>query len=177
MRSSSVPGFDLRDAVDSLREAFGTPGRAGSERVGRGDIRTAILIELSEEPMHGYQIIQAIETRSGGAWKPSPGSIYPTLQLLADEALVSAAQVGERKVYSLTETGRVAAAEFTSADQPWEPRRNKNGESAVALTKAGASLAQALAQVAHSGTPEQSERAIELINETRRKVYAILAED
>src|SRR5664279_1594097 len=105
MRPTSTSGFDLREAVDSLREVFAPHGMGGAGRpggrMGRGDIRTAILIELAGEPMHGYQLIQAIETRSGGAWKPSPGSIYPTLQLLADEGLVSSKQTGERKVYSL----------------------------------------------------------------------------
>src|ERR1700712_3526997 len=110
MRGTSSPaGFDLWEAVDSLRDQL-SPKIAS--RMGRGDIRTAILVSLTEEPMHGYQIIQSIEARTRGAWKPSPGSIYPTLQLLADEGLVSSEQVGERKVYSLTEAGRETAKEF-----------------------------------------------------------------
>ena len=137
MRTSSSAGFDLWEAVDGLREAF-APRVSG--RMGRGDIRTAILVALTEEPMHGYQIIQSIEKSTRGAWKPSPGSIYPTLQLLADEGLVTSEQVG------------------------------------VAVPKAGAKLAQAIAQVAQ-GTPEQTERAVEVIDEARRKIYAILAED
>ncbi len=165
--------FDLHQAVDDLREAFAF---RPAGRMGRGDIRTAILIELADQPMHGYQLIQAIETRSGGTWKPSPGSIYPTLALLADEGLVISEQIGERKVYSLTDTGRQAAAEFTSGEQPWRPHRGHDAERALALTKAGAKLAQALAQVAQNGTPEQSERAVAIIDETRRKLYAILAE-
>lgn len=173
MRQSSSAGFDLWEAVDGLREAFAP--RATS-RMGRGDIRTAILAALAEEPMHGYQIIQAIEARTGGSWKPSPGSIYPTLQLLADEGLVTAEQVGERKVYSLTDAGRTAADEIASGPLPWEPRRPHHDRIA-ALPKAGAKLAQAAAQVAHSGTPEQTERAVAVIDEARRKLYAILAED
>ena len=145
--------------------------------MGRGDIRTAILIELAGEPMHGYQLIQAIETRSGGAWKPSPGSIYPTLQLLADEGLVSSKQTGERKVYSLTDSGKEAAAGFTSGEQPWEARRRPDFERASAIPKAGAKLAQALGQVATSGTKEQTDRAVAIVDEARRKVYAILAEE
>ena len=171
MHTSSPTGFGLREAVDGLREAF-APRVAG--RMGRGDIRTAILVALADEPMHGYQIIQAIEARTGGAWKPSPGSIYPTLQLLADEGLVSSEQVGERKVYSLTEAGTTASAESTL---PGEPRRKHDFERSAALPKAGAKLAQAAAQVAHSGTPEQAERAVAVIDDARRKLYAILAED
>jgi hypothetical protein len=183
MRNNSSYNFDIREAVDGLRDAFGPRGmggmgmgmgRPGAGRMGRGDIRTAILVELADAPMHGYQLIQAIETRSGGTWKPSPGSIYPTLQLLADEGLVSAAQDGERKVYSLTEAGK--AAEFTSAPHPSEGRRGWDADRA-ALPKAGAKLAQAVGQVATSGTREQNDRAAEIIDEARRKLYAILAED
>ncbi|MCU1526603.1 MAG: hypothetical protein JWP75_366 [Frondihabitans sp.] len=178
MRSSSSPGFDLRDAVDSLRQTFApfATSRRGADGTGGRDIRAAILTELGDEPMHGYQIIRAIDTRSGGAWKPSPGSVYPTLQLLADEELVTAAQVGERKVYSLTEAGRLAAAELADTEQPEEHQRGQGAQGAVALTKSGVKLAQALTQVAHSGTPEQSEHAIAIVDEARRKLYAILAE-
>jgi DNA-binding PadR family transcriptional regulator len=126
--------------------------------------------------MHGYQIIQAIEARTDGAWKPSPGSIYPTLQLLADEGLVTGEQVGERKVYTLTDAGRETATESASGPQPWGTRGERHAER-IALPKAGAKLAQAASQVAHSGTPEQTERAIAIIDDARRKLYAILAEE
>ncbi|MBI5160637.1 MAG: PadR family transcriptional regulator [Micrococcales bacterium] len=177
MRSASAAGFDLREAVDGLREAFAPGmGARGAGRTGRGDIRAAILVALSDEPMHGYQLIQAISARSGGMWKPSPGSIYPTLQLLSDEGLLSSEQVGERKVYSLTDAGRAAAAELTDAERPWQPRRAWDGDRA-ALPKAGAKLAQAIGQVATSGTREQTDRAAVILDETRRKLYALLAED
>lgn len=175
MRTSSPAGFDLWEAVDGLRDAF-TPRPGG--RMGRGDIRTAILVALAEEPMHGYQIIQSIEARSGGSWKPSPGSIYPTLQLLADEGLVTAEQVGERKVYSLTKTGRTAAEESANGPLPWQPRPSREHvERSIELPKAGVKLAQAAAQVAHSATPEQTERAVAIIDDARRKLYALLAEE
>ena len=172
MRDSASPaGFDLWEAVDGIREAI-VPKVAA--RMGQGDIRTAILLALAEEPMHGYQVIQSIEKRSHGAWKPSPGSIYPTLQLLADEGLVSSEQVGERKVYSLTEAGKDVASSATP-----EPATDShpNRSPSLDLAKAGAKLGQALAQFPHSATAEQSERAIAIIDEARRKVYAILAED
>ena len=177
---SSSPKFDLWEAFDGIRDSF-TPRPTG--RMGRGDIRTAILVALAQEPMHGYQIIQSIESRTRGAWKPSPGSIYPTLQLLSDEGLVSSEQVGERKVYSLTDTGREAAAQFSTGSEPWEPRRSWDSrmswgsERTTALPKAGAKLAQAIAQVATGGSQEQAERAVAVIDEARRKLYAILAED
>ena len=108
------PGFDLWETVEGLREALHS--NRPTPRMGRGDVRTAILVSLAEEPMHGYQVIQAIETRSNGAWKPSPGSVYPTLQLLADEGLVSASEVGDRKIYTLTEAGREVAVEAVGRD-------------------------------------------------------------
>src|SRR5690606_3331929 len=76
------------DAMDQLRSAFDI--RPNATRVSRGDVRAAVLALLAEEPMHGYQIIREIEERSNGSWKPSAGSVYPTLQLLADEGLISA---------------------------------------------------------------------------------------
>ena len=169
------PGFDLWETVEGLREALHS--NRPTPRMGRGDVRTAILVSLAEEPMHGYQVIQAIETRSNGAWKPSPGSVYPTLQLLADEGLVSASEVGDRKIYTLTEAGREVAAESAEGTLPWDARLKRDHDQRVALPKAGAKLAQAAAQVARNGTPEQTERAVAIIDDARRKLYAILAED
>jgi len=171
MRSSTV-GFDLREAVDGLREAFASRVAADGRE---SDIRAAILRELQTEPMYGHQLIQAITTRPAGSWTPTPGAVYPTLQLLADEDLVSAVQEGERKVWALTDAGRTAAAE-TDGDTR-DPRRGFDPERALALPKAGAKLAHAAAQFAHSGTPEQTERAVAIVDEARRRLYAILAED
>jgi DNA-binding PadR family transcriptional regulator len=170
MSTTSSPAFDVWEVITSLRDSFTTrpPGR-----MGRGDIRTAILTALAAEPMHGYQIIQAIEKRTLGAWKPSPGSIYPTLQLLADEGLVTAEQVGERKVYSLTDAGRTVAEE--AGPLPAGAHHGMD-HSRAQLPKAGAKLAQAAGQVMQNGTPEQRERAVALLDETRRKLYALLAE-
>ena len=175
MRPSTEFGVDLREALDGLREAIDSrlTGSTRSERAPR-DIRSAILRELAVEPMHGYQLIRAIEARSGGSWTPSAGSVYPTLQLLADEGLVTAEQVGERKVYSLTDVGRAAAT--GSIDDENHASTSKRGQDAVNLTKSGVKLAQALSQVAQHGTTEQSDRASAIIDEARRKLYAILAE-
>ena len=176
--SSSRAGFDIWEAVGELRDSFGPrPGARMGPRMGRGDVRTAILVALAEEPMHGYQVIQAIEARTNGAWKPSPGSVYPTLQLLADEGLVTAAEEGERKVYSLTEAGRESARDAAEGTLPWEARAQRDTDRATALPKSGVKLAQAIVQVSHSATPEQSERAVAIIDDARRKLYAILAED
>lgn len=166
------PDFDLRAAVEGLRAAFSP---RGAER----DIRAAILTELLAEPMHGYQLIQAIEKRSGGAWTPAPGTVYPELQLLLDEGLATATQTGERKVYTLTDAGRAQAEAAATPDAADErgPRRRFDPERDLALPKAGAKLAQAMSGFAHGATPEQTERAVAIIDEARRKLYAILAED
>lgn len=168
MRSSAPNGFDIWQAVDGLRETL-TGGWRGVP-----DIRTAVLVSLIEEPMHGYRIIDAIETRTG--WKPSAGEVYPTLQLLNDEQLVTAEQAGERKVYALTEAGRAVAESAAEPPETGESGRARM-ERNLALPKAGMKLAQAAAVVAQSGTPDQAERAVAAIDEARRTLYAILAED
>ena len=163
-----LPGFDLHAAVDGLREAF-APRAAGR------DIRAAILTELLAEPMHGYQLIQAIQARSGGAWTPTPGTVYPTLQLLADEGLVTATQTGERRVYALTDAGRDQAT--AASAEPGGARRRFDPERDLALPKAGAKLAQAMSGFGPSASAEQTERAVAIVDEARRRLYAILAED
>ncbi len=168
-------GGSIMDAVDDLRRAFDS---RPTPRMQRGDVRTAVLTLLAEQPMHGYQIIREIDERSSGAWKPSAGSVYPTLQLLVDEGLVEAEETGGRKVYALTDAGRsVADAETADATQaPWETAGKRDGAHRTALPKAGAELAQAVAQVGRTGTPEQVAEAVALLEETRRKVYGILAQ-
>ena len=170
-------------ALDHLRSKF--EKRAGT-RVSRGDVRIAVIALLAERPMHGYQIIREIEERSGGSWKPSAGSVYPTLQLLADEGLIVASEDNGRKTYSLTEAGREVAAEEADA-APWGADTGADGGSGAggsgaeqgfgALPKAGVEFAQAAAQVHRSGSPEQIQQAITVIDEARKRLYTILAQD
>lgn len=174
-QGAGKPGGGLWEAMDQLRDMF--EQRVMSPRVGRGDVRTAILAVLAERPMHGYQIIYEIEERSGGTWKPSPGSVYPTLQLLADEGLITAEEAGGKKTYSLTDAGRAAAEASEGKSAPWESSSRRDAARAAALPKAGAKLAQAAAQVGTSGSPEQVQQAVEILDEARRKLYSILAQD
>ncbi|XNQ56178.1 PadR family transcriptional regulator [Agrococcus sp. 1P02AA] len=163
--------------MEQFREAFMPPRPPRPQRMGRGDVRAAVLALLDEQPMHGYQIIQQIEERSGGAWKPSPGSVYPTLQLLTDEGLLTATEADGRKTYALTEGGRAEADAAKERHAPWlagEPEQPHQGRRDVA--KSGFELAQAAAQVARSGKPEQVEQAISVLDEARRRLYSILAE-
>jgi DNA-binding PadR family transcriptional regulator len=181
---SGAPGANgIWEAVDHLREMFeqrvGTAMGGGSTpttRMGKGDVREAILALLAEQPMHGYQIIRQIDERSGGAWKLSPGSVYPTLQLLADEGLITAEESGGRKTYSLTDAGEQAAAASTGS-APWEAPAARSASPATVLPKAGAKLAQAVAQVGQGGSPEQVQQAVDVLDEARRKIYSILAQD
>ncbi|HTM84386.1 MAG TPA: PadR family transcriptional regulator, partial [Mycobacterium sp.] len=97
----------------------GRVGRGRGHRSRRGDVRTAILALLAERPMHGYEMIQQIAERSGQVWRPSPGSVYPTLQLLADEGLIVATETdGSRKSFALTDEGQAAATKTVAP--PWE---------------------------------------------------------
>ena len=168
------PGAQVWEAMEQLRGQF---ERKAGPRMGRGDVRAAVLALLAEQPMHGYQIIHEIEERSGGAWKPSPGSVYPTLQLLADEGLISAEESNGRKTYSLTPEGRDVAEAASEKSAPWEGQGTKEHHRMGALPKAGIELAQAAAQVGRSGTPEQVDQAISVLDEARRKLYAILAQN
>ncbi|MGV8970497.1 MAG: PadR family transcriptional regulator, partial [Microbacteriaceae bacterium] len=168
------PGSAVMDAMDQFRGQFDS-AKSGM-RMGRGDVRAAVLALLTEKPMHGYQIIQEISERSGGAWKPSPGSVYPTLQLLTDEGLISVEESNGRKTYTLTEEGR-AVAEAAEGHAPWASDGVRDSMRGTALPKAGIELAQAAAQVGRTGKPEQVTEAVAVLDEARRKLYAILAKD
>ena len=163
-------------AMEQLRGQF-EQKVGGGTRMGRGDVRTAVLALLAEKPMHGYQIIREIEERSGGSWKPSPGSVYPTLQLLTDEGLITALESDGRKTYSLTEAGRAIIDADGGKSAPWETSGARETNRPGALPKAGLDLAQAVAQVGRSGSPEQVKQAIEVLDEARRKLFSILAQD
>ena len=168
------PGAAVWDAMEQLRSQF---DRKGGTRMARGDVRSAVLALLTEKPMHGYQIIREIEERSGGAWKPSPGSVYPTLQLLADEGLIRAEESNGRKTYSLTDEGRQVADAAAGTSAPWEAQGAREHPRSTALPKAGIDLAQAAAQVGRSGNPEHIKQAVAVLDEARRKLYLILAQD
>jgi DNA-binding PadR family transcriptional regulator len=151
------------------------PGYAFGRRAGRGDIRAAILALLAEEPMHGYQIIQELTERTGGVWRPSPGSVYPTLQQLQDEELVREApsETGKR-VYELTESGREQAAGATA---PWSEVAGESADALVALHELVHQVMAASRQVAHAGTAAQLEAAQNILRDARRALYRLLAED
>lgn len=174
LHGAGSPVSGVWEAMEELRGAF---NRRPGTRMGRGDVRAAVIALLVEQPMHGYQIIHEIEERSGGAWKPSAGSVYPTLQLLADEGLISAEASNGRRTYTLTDAGRQEAEAAADRPTPWESSASRDGGRMSALPKAGANLAQAAAQVARTGSPDQVTEAVAVLDQARRRLYSILAQD
>ena len=160
-------GFMPRDFM------FG-PGRGPQVR--RGDVRLAILVLLAEEPMHGYQIIQNLGERSGGVWRPSAGSVYPTLQLLEDEGLVRGQEKDGRNVFALTDEGRTAATEAAKSPAPWK-MPGAGADDAATLFALFQPLAGAVAEVHRTGDPETIAKARAILTDARRSLYRLLAED
>ena len=161
------------------RGPSGRRGRGGRghgdrrHRANRGDIRAAILALLAEEPMHGYQMMQELAERSKGAWQPSPGSVYPTLQQLADEGLVISTDDGGRNLFELADPGR-AAHEASTTPPPWE---NLVGtDNFVDMRRAASSVMGATKQIAQVGSPEQVTSATEILTDARQRLYQLLAE-
>ena len=153
----------------------GRRGRGPGGRARRGDVRAAVLALLTERPMHGYEIIQELAERTSGVWKPSPGSVYPTLQLLEDEGYVVAEEDGGKRRFSLTESGRSAAAEMAGNKTPWEEVNDDVDPGARDLREGVGQLAIAAMQIARVGTAAQQAEAATALGETRRRLYAILA--
>ena len=156
---------------------FGS-GQRGQRRGGRGNrlnVRTAVLALLLESPMHGYEIIQQLDSRTNGIWRPSPGSVYPTLQMLEDEGLIEAEANGGRKSYHLTDDGR-PEAEAAALNPPWATIGDDTMSQAQDFRDAALGIMGALKQVALSGTPDQRQKALAVLIETKRKLYAILAD-
>ena len=157
---------------------FAGPPWAGGRRARRGDIRTSLLTLLADKPMHGYDLIRELEERSGGAWRPSPGSIYPTLQLLEDEGLVTGEERDGKRVYTITDAGRAELEERRERGEKQEPWEfGPLGEGLGQLRDAGFQMAAAAMQVARTGTEAQRKQAAEILADARKKLYAILAED
>ncbi|HEY2447536.1 MAG TPA: PadR family transcriptional regulator [Mycobacterium sp.] len=161
---------------------FGPGGPRGGRRGGhgrrgrRGDVRAAILVLLAERPMHGYEIIQEVAERSQDLWKPSPGSVYPTLQLLVDEGLIVGSETeGSKKLFALTDTGKEAAEKVETP--PWDEIADGVDPSHLNLRAALGQLFGAVAQSAHAASTEQQQRIVEIVNNARREIYAILGED
>ncbi|MBI3212685.1 MAG: PadR family transcriptional regulator [Mycobacterium sp.] len=148
----------------------------GRGRGKRGDVRAAILKLLAERPMHGYEMIQEIAERTNDLWKPSPGSVYPTLQLLEDEGLIVAAEnEGSKKLFELTEQGRADADKIETA--PWTEITEGADPAKVNLRNAVGQLFGAVRQSAFTASDEQQQRIVDIVNNARREIYQILGEE
>jgi DNA-binding PadR family transcriptional regulator len=171
------PSPEDLERLMSHRGGFGGPGfRGGRGRRRRGDVRTAILLLLAEEPRNGYALMQEIDERSGGRWRPSPGSVYPTLSQLEDEGLVRTTEIDGAKAFEITDTGRQLLAERGDAPAPWDEGDDESTSPRDLRSKIGA-IAGATMQVAQAGDEAQLKKAVEILDEARKALYRILAED
>jgi DNA-binding PadR family transcriptional regulator len=155
----------------------GGPFGGRGPRARRGDVRQALLTLLAEEPRNGYQLMQEIERRSEGVWRPSPGSVYPALQQLEDEGLVRAEETDGRKLFHLTEAGHAAAAETSGESAPWDAASEAVDSDVWELFNVARQVGMAIFQLAQAGTAEQIAQARDVLTNARRSLYGILAED
>jgi DNA-binding PadR family transcriptional regulator len=155
----------------------GGPRRRGRGRARRGDIRAGVLLVLADRPMHGYEVMTELAERSGGVWRPSPGSVYPTLQQLEDEDLVRSEEVDHKRIFRLTDAGKAEAEEVAARGAPWSTVTDGLTDEQRALHQAALQLSAAVMQVAHAGSPEQVAATQSLLDDARKSVYRLLAED
>ena len=148
-------------------------GSRGGRQLRRGEIRPLILAALTVKPMHGYEVIQALEAQSGGRWRPSAGSVYPTLQQLADEGLVTSVEVDGRRTYTLTDLGREAAAAYP-ASRPWG---GSSADGEADLRQVMMQLVGAVGQVQRVGSEHARRETNRVLADARRQIYGLLAED
>jgi DNA-binding PadR family transcriptional regulator len=164
-----------RGSREHHRHHYGRHFGRGGPRARRGDVRAAVLALLEERPMHGYEMIQELEERSGGLWRPSAGSIYPTLQLLEEAGLIKGTESDGKRRFELTDQGR-EQNESREGPLPWEAVSAGFDREEVQLGQSFRQLAGAFQQVARAGTQEQQTQVRELLDEARKSIYGILAE-
>jgi DNA-binding PadR family transcriptional regulator len=144
----------------------------------RGDVRAAILALLVEQQRNGYQIIQEIERRSDGLWRPSAGSVYPALQQLEDEGLIVAVEDAGRREFRLTDTGRAYAEQHPEElAAPWASVAGSMNEDSRSLLEILGAVGAATVQVGQAGSEAQVAKARKLLADTRKGLYRILAEE
>jgi len=179
--------FAMRGHGPGHGPGWGPPGEWGGprgfgggrrRRMRRGDVRAAILVLLDEQPHSGYSLMEELDRRSNGAWRPSPGSVYPTLQQLEDEGLIRPQEGEGRTPYELTDAGKAYVTENREElGEPWEKPAEGIGEERLELRGLVGQIGAATFQVGAAGDDAQVARAKELLAETRRSLYKILADD
>ena len=155
----------------------GGPFGGGRGRRRRGDVRTALLMLLAEEPRNGYQLMQTIEERSGGRWRPSPGSVYPTLSQLEDEGLIRGVERDGAKLFEITDQGRERLDDSKTEPAPWAEEDDPDAPDLQRMAALIIQIGKAAWQVAQEGDERQTEKAYQTLAETRRALYRILAQD
>jgi DNA-binding PadR family transcriptional regulator len=173
------PGFPGVGPFGPFGPFGGPPPWAGRRpKAQRGDVRAAILALLSEEPRNGYQIIQEIQERSEGGWRPSPGAVYPALQQLSDEGLIEGDEQEGRKTFRLSDAGRAYVEEHADeVDAPWEAMTTDVRDDVRELFTTAARTGAAVMQIVQAGSESQIAEAKEILSEARRRLYHVLAED
>ena len=167
-----------RGGFDGRRGSSGGRGRRGGGRARRGDVLAALLALLAERPMHGYEIMRELAERTNGAWQPSPGSVYPALSRLREEGLISGEGRGEKQAFTLTDDGTSEAqAQAAEGGPPWARFAEDDDSEAAQLRESHDQLGEAVRQVARVGNADQQRRTVEAMDELRRRVYLILAEE
>jgi len=149
--------------------------RLQGTRAKRGDVQAGVIALLNEQDMHGYQMIQELSERSGGAWNPSPGSIYPALQALEQHGMVSSTEAGGKRIFSLTELGRKHAA-MLPLQKPWEEIAEES-DASHRLRDVFRGLMSATSQVASGGDDGQIARTADILADARKRIYLMLAGD
>ncbi|MGE5407188.1 MAG: PadR family transcriptional regulator [Syntrophothermus sp.] len=139
-------------------------------------MRAAVLALLVERPMHGYEMIKELEERTEGAWVPSAGSIYPTLQMLEDEGLIQGEESDGKRRFSLTGAGEAEQREKAGETTPWDAVRADAAPEMIRLGDSVRKLQHAVRQVFHAADEAQQREVRELLDETRRRIYAILSQ-
>ena len=163
-RGAAGPGF--------AHHEFKRHGRPG-QLVRRGEVRPLILNVLQQKQMHGYEVIQELESQSGGRWRPSAGSIYPTLQQLSDEGLVTSDEVDGRRTYTLTDVGRKVAAQ-SGERSPW----TEIGDTSTPdLRQLSMQFVAAVREVQRMGSPRARTEATRVLTDARKQMYRLLSED
>jgi DNA-binding PadR family transcriptional regulator len=155
----------------------GPRGRGRGRKARRGDIRTAALLLLAEEPRNGYQIMQEVEERSDGVWRPSPGSVYPALQQLEDEGLIRSEESDGRKLFALTDAGRELLSQRDEKQPaPWQQMSGDVSDGVLELRTVIREVWYAFAQIMRTGSDAQIAKASEVLASARRDLYRILAD-
>lgn len=154
----------------------GREGSWGDEpRTPRGDIKYLLLTLIAEQPQHGYQLIKELEARQGGFYRPSPGSVYPNLQLLEEGGYLTSEQMEGKRIYTITESGKQLLAERENPHHLKEQVETQ--QPLIELKNAVMELKGAVMQVARGGNLDRVSQVQEILKRAKREIYAILSQE